>query len=187
MTYQKKEYSKYLGTSTDWSRQVSSSNDKSMNNISEKQQEANKKNALLGGVKTAEGKAVSRYNATRHGILRESVSAYEKADYKQIFDDLCEAYEPHNFAEEIIVERFAVAYIKFIRLAKAESELMKSVVDPTIPYGLPELYQKLGYKALMTSEQVAVLADIYSRYETAVENRMYKAMQRLEELKKTKQ
>jgi hypothetical protein len=111
-----------------------------MNNISEKQHDANKKNALLGGVKTDEGKAVSRYNATRHGVLRESVSSYEKADYKRIFDDLCEVYEPRNFAEEIVIERFAVAYIKLIRLAKAENELMKSVVDPTIPFGLPELY-----------------------------------------------
>lgn len=158
-----------------------------MNNISEKQHEANKKNALLGGVKTDEGKAVSRYNATRHGVLRESVSSYEKADYKRIFDDLCEVYEPCNFAEEIVIERFAVAYIKLIRLAKAENELMKSVVDPTIPFGLPELYEKMGYKATMTSEQVALLSDIYSRYETAVENRMYKAMHKLEELKKTKQ
>jgi hypothetical protein len=158
-----------------------------MNNISEKQHEANKKNALLGGVKTDEGKEVSRYNATRHGVLRESVSPYEKADYKRIFDDLCEVYEPRNFADEIVIERFAVAYIKLIRLAKAENELMKSIVDPTIPFGMPDLYEKLGYKPVMTSERVAILSDVYSRYETAVENRLYKAMNKLEEMKKTNQ
>lgn len=157
-----------------------------MNNISEKQHGANKKNSLLGGVKTDEGKAVSRYNATRHGVLHESVSPYEKADHKRIFDDLCEVYEPRNFADEIVIERFAVAYIKLIRLAKAENELMKSIVDPTVPFGIPDLYEKLGYKAVMTSERVAVLSDVYSRYETAVENRLYKAMNKLQEMKKTR-
>ena len=138
----------------------------------------------MGGVKTDEGKTVSRYNATRHGVLRESISEYEKADHTRIFNEFCDMYEPRNFAEEIIVERLAVAYIKLIRLAKAENEMMKSIVDPTILFGLPELYEKRGYEAVMTSERVAVLSDVYSRYETAVENRLYKAMGKLEEMKK---
>jgi len=36
---------------------------------SEKQIEANKNNAKKGGVKTVEGKEVSRMNALKHGIL----------------------------------------------------------------------------------------------------------------------
>lgn len=38
-----------------------------MSEISQKQIEANQKNAKLGGVKTEEGKAVSKYNALKHG------------------------------------------------------------------------------------------------------------------------
>ncbi len=40
---------------------------------SEKQIEANKENGKLGGVKTDEGKAVSKYNAIKHGLLSKEV------------------------------------------------------------------------------------------------------------------
>ena len=36
--------------------------------ISQKQLEANKKNAQKGGVKTTEGKAIVKYNALKHGM-----------------------------------------------------------------------------------------------------------------------
>jgi hypothetical protein len=156
-----------------------------MSEISDKQHEANKQNALLGGVKTDEGKAVSRYNAVRHGILRETVSGYEKVDYERIFNEFCELYKPENIAEEIVVERLVVAYIKLVRVSHAENELMKSVLDPTLEYGGITTYSKLGYQSVLTADKVAVLSDVYSRYETAVENRMYKAMNRLQEMKKT--
>ena len=41
--------------------------------ISDKQLEANRKNAKLGGVKTEEGKEVSRLNALKHGLLSEVI------------------------------------------------------------------------------------------------------------------
>ena len=44
-----------------------------MSEISQKQLEANRENAKLGGVKTEEGKAVSRYNAVKHGLLSDKV------------------------------------------------------------------------------------------------------------------
>ncbi|MCX5637107.1 MAG: hypothetical protein NTX52_05375 [Planctomycetota bacterium] len=37
--------------------------------VSEKQLEANRENALKGGVKTEEGKAIVKYNALKHGLL----------------------------------------------------------------------------------------------------------------------
>jgi len=41
--------------------------------VSQEQLEANRQNAKLGGVKTEEGKAVSRYNAIKHGLLSKEV------------------------------------------------------------------------------------------------------------------
>ena len=157
-----------------------------MSDISDKQHEANKQNALSGGVKTDEGKAISRYNAVRHGILRETVTEYEKIDHERIFNEFADFYKPENLVEEILVERLTVAYIKMARVSRAESELMKSALDPTIGYGDGiTVYEKLGYQAVLASDKVTLLSDVYSRYETAVEKRFYRAMNTLNELKKT--
>lgn len=44
-----------------------------MSQTSQKQVEANRKNAKLGGVKTNTGKAISKFNALKHGILSKEV------------------------------------------------------------------------------------------------------------------
>jgi hypothetical protein len=44
-----------------------------MENTSQKQIDANRENAKKGGVKTDEGKAVSKYNALKHGILSKQI------------------------------------------------------------------------------------------------------------------
>ena len=55
---------------------------------SEKQQEANKRNALMStGPKKEEGKAISSKNALKHGLLSQQV-LFEDDD-KEIFDSLC--------------------------------------------------------------------------------------------------
>lgn len=158
-----------------------------MSDISDKQHEANKQNAQLGGVKTPEGKAISRYNATRHGILRDTITEYEKVDYEKIFNEFCDFYKPENFIEEILVERLVVAYIKMARVSRAENELMKSAMDPTVPFGEGvSYYERIGYKVVLPSDKVALLSDVYARYETAVEKRFYRAMNALNEIKTTR-
>jgi hypothetical protein len=155
-----------------------------MSKTSEKQLKANRRNATLGGVKTLEGKAVSRYNATRHGILREAVTEYEKVAYKEIFNDVYDYFKPRNFVEEMLVERIVVCYVKFVRLSKAESEMMKSVIDPTVPFGSIKMNDKDGYESVVKYKLIDVLADTYTRYEAGIENRLYKAIDKLRELKR---
>lgn len=156
-----------------------------MSNTSEKQIKANRKNALLGGVKTVEGKEVSRYNATRHGILREAFTEYEQVEYKEIFNAISEHFKPRNFIEEMLVERITVAYIKFVRLSKAESEIIKMALDPTIPMGGSiRLNDKSGYEPVMKYQLIDLLNNTYTRYEVGIENRLYKALDKLRELKR---
>lgn len=156
-----------------------------MSNISEKQLKANKQNASLGGVKTAEGKAVSRYNATRHGILREALTEYEQVEYEEIFNNISGYFKPRNFIEEMLVERIAVAYLKFVRLSKAEAEAMKTALDPTIPMGgLLRFNDKNGYEPVLKPNLLDVLNNTYTRYEVGIENRLYKALDKLRELKR---
>lgn len=160
------------------------------NMISDAQQIANQDNAKLGGVKTEEGKEISKFNALKHGILRESITDYEKDFYIQIYDDLVEQYKPVNIIEKILLERIAVNYLKLFRVQKTETEYLKSRLNPRIvkSNGLPDINEMMmknevvneGYTPQITDEDIQPLVGIYSRYETTIENRLYRAIHELE-------
>lgn len=156
---------------------------------SEIQQIANIQNASLGGVKTEQGKAVSKFNAQKHGILRQSITTYEQEFYMEVFDELMEQYQPVNITEKILVERVALCYLKLFRVQKTETEFMKAQLDPHIEKVASwiDMSEALkgevineGYIPKITSEDVVQLMGTYSRYETTLENRLYKALHELE-------
>lgn len=153
-----------------------------MNQLSQKQVEANRNNALLGGVKTDEGKAISRFNALQHGILRTSISEYEKFDFESLYDSLKSDFAPKTILEEIILERIAVSYIKLLRVSKAEADFIKEIMSPK---EMPDLYPSHKYESELQVNDFEKLATIYSRYESSVENRLYKAVNKLIELKRS--
>lgn len=74
-----------------------------------------------------------------------------------------------------------------MRVAKAETELMKSALKPTQYTSMIDLEvfeTEEGYKPTITRNHIEMLSNYYSRYETSIENRMYKAINKLLELKK---
>ncbi len=157
--------------------------------VSDAQQQANEENAKLGGVKTEEGKAISRFNAQKHGILRESITNYEQDFYVEFFDELMEQYRPANITEKILVERVALCYLKLFRVQRTETEFMKARLDPHIEKvaswidmtdALKGEVVNEGYIPKLTSDDVLKLMSTYSRYETTLENRLYKALHELE-------
>ncbi len=85
-----------------------------------------------GGPQTIEGKAVSRFNALTHGILRETLTEYEQGIEAELLDELNAEYAPKTTIEKMLLERIATAYVKLRRVAKAEREFMRSVLDPHI-------------------------------------------------------
>lgn len=142
-----------------------------------KEDEQQKKHS--GGVKTNEGKAVSRYNAQRHGILRETVTEYEKVDAAAFFNDLAEDLEPRGRVQELLVESIASNAVRLQRISKAEAELMKEALSPEI---LSLSMRDREYKPKVSME-VASNLSLYSRYQTATENRIYRALVLLKQLK----
>lgn len=126
-----------------------------------------------GGVKTAEGKAISRYNAQKHAILRETITDYEKKDAEQFFNELAEAIKPRGRFQELMVENIASNAIRLQRIARAEAELIKEMLAPDI-HGVRSLTFKT-YRPVM-EEKIIEKLDLYSRYQTAAENRIYRAM-----------
>lgn len=157
--------------------------------ISDKQLKANQENAKLGGIKTREGKKVSKFNALTHGILRQSLSEYEEGFNTSILDDLLILYKPEGVIEQILVERIAIYYLKLYRVQRAEAEYVKSKLNPhkvrsqldiTIEGLEDNQVINEGYIPKITDENIQGLTDIYARYETTLENRLYRALHELE-------
>ena len=155
-----------------------------------------------GGPRTEEGKAVARYNATTHGILRDTLTEYEEGVGVEILDELRAELKPQGVLENILLERIATNVVKLRRIARAERGFVQSVLDPrkvtrrrTDEIGMLEValneatyaetVEHEGYTPRVGSEAVERLYGIYARYETNVENRLYRAMNELRELRKT--
>lgn len=157
--------------------------------VSDRQLKANRQNSVLGGVKTDSGKAVSKYNAEKHGILREAITDYEKGAYAQILLEIEQQFSPESFVERILIERLAISYIKLYRLQKAETEFMKTQLEPTLTEvhgGLDDLFKeevvvvKQGYTPILPGVAIESLVNIYGRYEATLENRLYRSLHELE-------
>lgn len=157
--------------------------------ITQKQIEANRENSLKGGVRTPQGKEISKFNALKHGILRQSISEYETLDFESVYKALEDDLKPRNTIEAIVIERIALAYTKLLRVNKAEIELIKSALNPTIVKELISFeFQETipGYEPQISKESIETLSNIYSRYETSIENRLYRAIDKILELKNGK-
>ncbi|MDD4628251.1 MAG: hypothetical protein PHE68_02535 [Candidatus Peribacteraceae bacterium] len=100
--------------------------------VSEKQLAANQTNAKGGGVKTPEGKAISKHNALRHGILsREAVIRRgdlreDEAEYAVLRDQLLVEVQPVGIVELMLTDKLLTLYWRERRLVKAERGLVES-------------------------------------------------------------
>ena len=166
-----------------------------MSETPSKQAETSRENGKKGGVKTDEGKAVSKYNALKHGILKELVSDYEQGFYDDITERLDDQFKPVGVLEKILVDRIGIYYLKLYRVAKAENEYMKSVLNPYQSHirnlmGGMEFEETVvdneGYTPKVGVFAVEKLSDTYLRYETTIENRLYKALHELQRIQLTR-
>jgi hypothetical protein len=167
-----------------------------MGEVSKRQLKANQENAKLGGVKTQEGKDISKYNAMKHSIFTKVVSDYEKDAFESIKEGVESTYKPSGFMEKLWVDRIAGYLLKLYRASKAENEFMKATLDPRVvkttiekrfPYefGEDKVIEKVvheGYTEKVKAENIGTITATYLRYEITLENRLLKAVQELERL-----
>ena len=128
---------------------------------SEKQLKANRQNAKLGGVKTEEGKAISKYNALKHGLLSEKVliGKESKRELEELDKKVREDLKPRSEIEMLLVDRMVA---NFWRLRRAMTKEEESVFN--------------DYKGMENG------ADIFFRYETMLERGIYKALHELQRI-----
>lgn len=152
-----------------------------MNKISQKQLEANRENAKLGGVKTEEGKAVSKYNALKHGLLSQEV-LLEEEDEGLLIDfgrKLRAELKPMTELELLLVDRIIANTWRLKRAMKIEREMIDyDCFRNTKRYPNPKT-RTLGEAFSWDS------VDTYGnfiRYETSIEKGIYKALHELQRI-----
>lgn len=148
--------------------------------VSQKKLEANRKNAKKGGVKTPQGKAVSRLNAVKHGLLcQDLVLPGEKEEaYVELVDRLISALQPVGELEKRLVLRIAWCIWRLERAQRVETAILDNNMDRRAESAL-KLHVPpgpfLAYCGLDTDSMQK-----YLRYETATAKELYRALHELE-------
>jgi hypothetical protein len=140
----------------------------------EKQLKANKENAKLGGVKTEEGKAVSKYNALKHGLLSKEVLLKGESE-KEIIElgkHLRQELTPMSEMEMILVERIIANTWRLKRALRGEKEMIEHDMESEKDFGAALSYDFANYDSYGK----------FTRYETSLERGIYKALHELQRL-----
>jgi len=152
---------------------------KPMTDTSQKQIEANRENAKLGGVKTKEGKAVSKYNALKHGLLSKEV-LLDGEDEKVLIEigkKLRVELEPQTELELVLVDRITANVWRLKRVMQIEREMIDDDRKDIFNKKLKTLGEAFSYDSANY--------DTYSkliRYETSIEHGIYKALHELQRI-----
>ena len=163
--------------------------------ISPTKVEANRQNARKGkgGPKDT---SATRFNASKHGLLAQGITELDDAEaYTALLERLNEAHQPAGDIESFLVERIALAIVRLRRIARMEAEYIRGELHPVIRGKSSSERVRWrerpvldpGLPATMKAGSVVVLEGIFQRYETAMENKLYRAMNELERLQRMRQ
>ena len=104
--------------------------------VSEKQQQANVKNAQLStGPSTTDGKEVVARNAVKHGIFAKDLviaagdGREDELDYHELLAGLIKDLAPMGRMEKLLVEKIAVNYWRLRRLVRFETGEIRVRLD----------------------------------------------------------
>ena len=98
---------------------------------SDKQVKANQKNASKStGPRTAQGKAISRYNPTTHGLRSQQiiVGSEDPAEFEQRLHDFHRDHQPSDTFEAKLLHDFVVASWRLDRSIKADTAILNEKV-----------------------------------------------------------
>jgi hypothetical protein len=141
---------------------------------STEQIKANKENGKLGGVKTDEGKSVSKYNAIKHGILTKDM-VLEDEDENELIEfgrKIRSELKPANEMELLMVDRIIANSWRLKRALKAEREMIEHDMQNEANFGSALSFDFANYDSYGK----------FTRYETCLERGIYKALHELERI-----
>jgi hypothetical protein len=133
----------------------------------------------------------TRFNAVKHGLLARGMTELDDSDeYKSLIQRLTEAYRPVGDLEKFFVQRIAFHMIRLQRTERLEAEYITGEIHPAVK--APSLEDMVepgvieeGLPAAVGAVSAINLVSGFQRYETAIENKLYRAINQLERLQRT--
>lgn len=163
-----------------------------MTKTSEARALANRRNSIKStGPKNT---TLTRYNAQRHGLLREGITELDEIDYKKLLKKLMGCYQPRSPMESFLVERIVLCVVRLKRTSLLEAEHITAALHPPITKtegGLADfnfdgkiIIVCEGFPERLPSLVLESLIEKYQRYETGIENKLYRAINQLERMQR---
>lgn len=131
-----------------------------------------------GGPKTEEGKAVSKYNAIKHGILTKDI-VLKSEDENELIEygkKIRAELKPANEMELLLVERIIANTWRLKRALRGEKEMIEHDMHTEKDFGSALSYDFANYDSYGK----------FTRYETSLERGIYKALHELQRLQATR-
>ena len=160
---------------------------------SDKQIVANIQNAQRGGVKTVEGKTVSKFNAIKHGLLSKEVliKGESKQSLEELRQTLYEELDPATQLEAILVDRIVANTWRLRRVLEVERNAMewqKEDKDVGVNFDFGEEKESEDHKEKQKLRKKITKMVTHSdidqilRYETTIERGIYRALHELQRI-----
>jgi hypothetical protein len=154
-----------------------------------RQVQANRRNGLKGGVKTEEGKAVSRLNARKHSIFASALTTEDSEEAYAIEDELIVSLRPVGRVEGMLVEKLALTYLRMQRCARAEAEYHIQTWEEPNKIREPYQWQRLqeqrrdGARGVVFDEKVFErMVKLIDLYDARLTNQFLKLIHEIERL-----
>lgn len=137
---------------------------------------------------------VTRFNAVQHGLLAVGLTELDRGDYDAFSQTLMENLSPQGVVEKFLVERICLYMIRLQRATRLEAEFITAELYPPkteqqgidMSLDLDDLCKPKtvvvdqGKPARLPVEAVGQLGCTFQRYETSIENKLYRAFNELE-------
>ena len=146
-----------------------------------KQTRANRENALLGGVKTDEGKSISRLNALKHGFFSRIVTQYDKLNHKEKTDAIQALFSPSDVYTAQLVEILLSNLLAYRRICLIETHLTRSEFEKALKsedFTLNDTAYRRRFRYELLDELLK-----FQRYKTSAFNLIIRAERELERLR----
>ncbi len=158
--------------------------------ISAKQLTANRKNALKGGVKTPQGKMISKYNAMKHGLLCKEVliQGEDNKTLSELERRIRATIKPVGEIEHFLVDRIVANIWRLKRAMKVERNSMEWEKNYKEEFSFAErdnLLDQLDPQKKREKIRSMIAnpgTERMLRYESMIERSIYKALHELQRI-----